>query len=227
MHNFKLVNADTDSISFCKEDMTKFTKDERVNLLKEINSMLPERIKFADDGYYETVVVLKSKNYVLKKKGEKPKYKGSAIKATLKEPRLKDFIKDVLKELGLKRNNYLEVYNLYVKEIMSLTSIDGYVTKKTITDKVKNSARTQEENIRDVIEGTEYKEADKIFVFYDADDNMCLKENFKGSYSKDRLLKKLYSTAKIFDTIINVKSTFLDYSLKRNKKALEELLGKL
>ncbi len=226
-HDFILGPCDTDSISFCKSDMSKFSEEEKKTLLLEINNMMPELVKFADDGYYECCIALKTKNYVLKKYGKKPIFKGSSFKNQNKEIRLREFMKDLIKEIGLGRNEYNKVYNSYVKEIMTLTSIDGYITKKTITDKVKNSERTQEENIRTVIEGTEYKEADKIWIFYDADDNMCLKENFKGSYSKDRLLKKLYSTAKIFDTIIDVKSTFLDYSLKRNKKALEELLGRL
>lgn len=224
---FELVNADTDSISITLSGR-HLEKSARQDMLNNINTLFPEKIKFEDDGYFEIVIVLKSKNYVLKKKGEKPKYKGSAILASLKEPRLKQFIKDIIKEIGIERNNYIEVYSGYVREIMNITDINEWCTRKTITDKVLTGERSNETKVNDIIKGTDYKEADKIYTFFLPDKTLCLRENFKGEYCKDTLLKKLYATAKIFDTVIDVKSTFLDYSLKRNKKALEEVLnGKL
>jgi DNA polymerase elongation subunit (family B) len=139
---FTLVNADTDSISITNGE--ELSDEECTNLLIDLNSLYPDRIKWEDDGYYEKVIVLKAKNYVLKRRGEKPKYKGSAIKATLKEPRLKDFIKDIIKEIGLDRNNFIQVYNKYVKEIHTINDIKPWCTKKTITDKVTNGTRPNE-----------------------------------------------------------------------------------
>ena len=223
-HNFILGPVDTDSISFCKPDQSDFTKEERKLLLEEINARLPELINFADDGYYQSVIVFKTKNYVLKKKGEKPKYKGSALKATLKEPRLKDFIKEVIKEIGLERNNFAELYHKYVKEINSITDITPWCTKKTITSKVLNGTRTNETKVMDVIEDTDYREGDKIFVYYTKDGSLRLRESFNKDHDVNVLLKKLFKTAKIFETLLDM-DNFLDYSIKRNKKKLEEVLS--
>lgn len=223
-HDFTLVNADTDSISFCKPDQTEFTEEEQENLLQELNSLFPEKIKFESEGIFSHVIVLKAKNYVLKKAGEKPKYKGSAIKATTKEPRLQDFIKDIIKEIGLGRGDYLKVYNQYVKEIMNIKDINGWCTKKTITDKVQLNERTNEKKVRDIIQGTEYREGDKIYCYFKSDKSLGLRENFNGDYCKDTLLKKLYATVKIFDKIIDI-SIFSNYSLKKNKVKLEEFLN--
>lgn len=218
-----LVNADTDSISitFNGDDLPPVT---RAMDLDSLNQLYPERIKFEDDGYYETVIILKAKNYVLKKKGQKPKYKGSAIKATLKEPRLKDFIKEIIKEIGLGRQSYIEVYNKYVREIMSITDITNWCTKKTITDKVLNGTRANETKVLDAVGDADYREGDKIYVFFRSDKTLCLRENFNGDYSTNALLRKLYNTAEIFDEVIDI-SIFKNYSLKKNKKTLEEILN--
>lgn len=224
MYNFKLANLDTDSIMIVKQDQEDFSKEERKTLLKELNDLSPNGLVWADDGYYETVIILRAKNYILKKAGEKPKYKGSAIKATLKEARLRQFILDIIKEIGLDRHNYVETYNGYVREIMNITDISGWVVKKTITDKVLTGERANETKVKDVIAGTDYRESDKIYCFYLPNKELALRESFTGVYCKNTLLKKLYATAKIFDTVIDVKATFLDYSLKRNKAALLEVL---
>ena len=49
MHDFLLVNADTDSISVCKKDMSPFSKEEQKKLLEELNNQFPEHIKFEED----------------------------------------------------------------------------------------------------------------------------------------------------------------------------------
>jgi len=223
MKMFNVIGCDTDSILFCKQDQTEFTKEECDDLLLSLNSQFPKTISWEDDGIFETVIILKAKNYILKKKGEKPKYKGSAIKATLKEARLKDFIKEIIKEVGLGRANYIEVYNNYAKEIMNIKDISGWVTKKTITESVQISDRSNESKVRDAYVGTDYRGGDKIYVFFRSDKTLSLKENFNGDYCKDTLLKKLFATVKIFDTILDI-NQFPNYSLKKNKKLLEELV---
>lgn len=222
--NYTLANADTDSISFCKSDMSEFSPEEEKQILKDINSLFPEKIRFEDDGLFSDVLILKAKNYVLKKKGEKPTYKGSAIKATLKEKRLKDFIKDIIKSIVLDKDNYLEVYNNYAKEIMTLKSIEGWTTKKTITDKVLKSERTNESKVRDAIKDTDFQEGEKIQTYFRSDNSLGLVKDFNGDYSKDKLLDKLYKTVVIFEEVLDIK-IFPNYKLKRSKVLLEELLN--
>jgi hypothetical protein len=80
-----LVNCDTDSISWCKEDQSPFTEDERVAILDELNSLTDDLIIWEDDGNYDCVIVVKSKNYVLYSDG-KIKYKGSSLRDSKTEP---------------------------------------------------------------------------------------------------------------------------------------------
>lgn len=220
--NFILVNADTDSISITANCF--MSEEFRKQQLALLNTNFPDKIKWEDDGYYETVIVLKAKNYVLKEKGKKPKIKGSALKATLKEPRLKDFINEIIIELGIGRNDFQTVYNKYVKEINEITDISKWVTKKTITDKILTNERANEAKVRDALEGKEFSEGDKVFTFFDEDNSIKLLEDFKGTYSKDKLYEKLFATIQIFENVI-LCDQFLNYRLKRNKKALGELLN--
>lgn len=221
-HKFKLVNCDTDSIMVAKPDEDPFTPEEQISLLDELNSIMPDGIKWEEEGLFERVIVLKAKNYILYD-GKKIKYKGSAIKATVKEKALQEFIKELLNEMLTKSFNFLDVYDKYVKEIMGLTDITRWCSKKTISIKVMEAKLTQQKQIKNAIEGSEYSVGDKAFFFYKENGNLSLAERFDGDYNKDKLLKKLHSTVDTFCDVID-NSIFLNYSLKKNKKLLEELL---
>lgn len=223
MRDFKVVGCDTDSILFCKSDQSEFSEEEQHNILNEINNLFPKRISWEDDGYYETVIILRAKNYILKKKGEKPVYKGSALRSPNKEKRLNQFIKDIIKELGTGRNAFEDVYNTYVKEIDNIQDMSQWVSKKTITDKVLTNERANEANIRNALEGEEFSEGDKIYTYFNEENEVTLLKNFNGKYSKDRLYAKLHATSKVFENILDV-SIFPNYRLKREKRKLEEIL---
>jgi hypothetical protein len=227
MYNFQLVNLDTDSISVCKPDGAEFTEQEQERLLEELNLLMPEKIKWEDDGFYSSVVVIKAKNYVLKEHSGKIKIKGSALKATMKENALKEFIKCVIEYLlDDKKDCLIDLYNSYVKEIYNLEDITRWSFKKTITEKVINPERTNEQKVLDAIEGEEFQEGDKIFVYFDRNGNLKLQEKWSNDHDPEKLLTKLYSTIKIFDTVIDV-SQFPKYHLKNHniKCQLSDLLG--
>src|ERR1700693_3978446 len=91
-HNFRIVGGDTDSIMFCKPDMSPFSKSEQNILLEQINSLLPEHINYADDGIFSRVIYVKAKNYVMVDEKGKRKVKGSAFKSSTLEPILKQML---------------------------------------------------------------------------------------------------------------------------------------
>ncbi len=128
-----------------------------------------------------------------------------------------------------KKQKLINLYNQYVKEILNInhSNIGNYCTRKTLTQTVFQSKRTNETKVVDCIQGTEYVEGDRILTFYREDESLCLLERFDGkNYSIDKLLGKLYDTACIFETILDVDNLFLNYKLKRNKiklMVLEEL----
>lgn len=78
MNNNVIVNCDTDSIMISKHDGANWSKEEQEKFLQELNAQFPEKIRFEHDGYYDSVVVIKSKNYALLPEGSnKIKTKGS------------------------------------------------------------------------------------------------------------------------------------------------------
>lgn len=221
MHNFNLINCDTDSIMVNKPNGEQFTQEELINLLNELNSLYPETIVFEDDGYFQSVVVLKAKNYITYD-GKKIKIKGSGLRDTKREAALREMISKIIDSLLFEETNLLEIYNQYVKEAMNVTDIKRWAAKKTITASVLDPQRTNEQKVLDALKDTEYSEGDKRWFFFTEDDSLCLVERFTGSYNKLRLVEKVYKTISIFSSVIDM-SQFPKYHLKKNKSLLESL----
>lgn len=165
-HDFTLVNLDTDSVSFSKPDGSPFTEEEQTSLLVELNSQFPEQIKWEHDGIYESFIVLKIKNYIMKQNGKVSK-KGSSLKSSKIEPRLKDFMSEIIDcLLAGNTDNIINVYNKYVREVHNLKDISPWSSKKTITESVLNPARTNEQKILDALKGRPVSQGDKIYVYF-------------------------------------------------------------
>lgn len=149
-HNFIIGPTDTDSISFCKSDMSSFTEEERKQLIKEINDISPEFMDWADDGYYVSCVALKAKNYVLFD-GQKKTTKGSAFKTQTKEPAMKEMMQELI-DVMLQDNDsirLLSIYKKYVKEAMNVTDIHRWCSKKNVSRKVLDCEGYTEQDIAD------------------------------------------------------------------------------
>jgi DNA polymerase I len=222
----QIPNGDTDSICVCKGSM--FTSGEvRAAFVRGLNSKFPERIKWEDDGFYERVLILRIKNYVLDQNGKRT-IKGSALKATLKEPALKAFIEETINELIHKRPEAVSVvYHQYVKEILTLNDISRWASKKTITEAVLEAGRTNEQKVLNALEGTEYAQGDKRYFYFTPTGSLSLVENWdKANPNHDigTLLDKLYKTIKIFSPVYDI-SACPNYSLKRNKIRLLSILS--
>ena len=223
MYDFQLVNVDTDSISICKKDGSPFSEEEESRLLKELNAMFPDTMVWDDDGSFPIVIVLRAKNYVLFY-GENIKYKGSAIKATQTEPALKEFIKAVIDSMLNDRNDYQAIYHRYIKEAANIKDIKRWAARKTVSERTLNSERKNETRIKDAIEGTEIVEGDRIYLYNKDEETLDLVQNFNGQYCVAKYLKKVYDTSWTFDSVLDCESLFQNYALKKNKRALEELL---
>lgn len=187
-YNFIVGPCDTDSISFCKSDMTSFTREELDNLLIEINNISPEFMVWSDDGYYESCIALRAKNYVLWDPTKVPKkrksIKGSAFKSASKEPALKqlmDEVVDTLIRYGLNYEELTKIYNKYILEAMNVTDISRWCQKKNITKAIlkckgyeqytkeelkEKEIRANETSIWDAVKNEEgIQEGDRIYVY--------------------------------------------------------------
>jgi DNA polymerase, archaea type len=221
--NLIVFGADTDSIIFCKQDQAFISNEERELLLNELNDTYPKYIKFSNDGYFSRVIYFKAKNYVLLSEDGKIKYKGSALRSPKLERALNEFIHRIVDAILTDQINFTDIYNEYVREIINITDINRWTNRGTISKKTLESDRTNESKIRDALEGSEYVEGDRIWVFFRSDDSLSLAENFNGDYNKQKLYEKLYKTSLRFSTVLSVSDLFINYKLKRNKKLLESV----
>jgi len=210
---FRLVNADTDSISY---ETTNGTIDQH---LKELNIMCPKRIRWENDGEYDSVLVVKAKNYALKV-GDKVKIKGSALKATMKEIVLRDFLDDSINQLLLGNTEAVRrSYMAQVERIGDIKDIAPWCSKKTVTSSVLHPKRTNESRVLDALAGENIQEGDKVRMFFKTATELCLDKNFDGLYDKDKLYEKLYKTVKVLAPVLDMEG-FPNFKLKRNKKEL-------
>jgi hypothetical protein len=70
------------------------------------------------------------------------------------------------------------------------------------------------------IENTEYKEADKIWVYFAEDNSLKLMEHFNNDYNREKLYEKLYKATDIFSEVLDPK-IFVNYKLKKNQNLLD------
>lgn len=226
-HNFKICGWDTDSILINKPDHESFSKEERLTLLNELNSLFPEKIKFADDGYFKCAVILKAKNYILLKENGEISKKGSGLKSSKLEKSLSVLIDEIILSLLYNNGNDLvSIYHKYIKLVNNLTDIKGWTAKHTFTQKVKNPSRTNEQKQLDALNGKSLQLGDKMYLYFRKDDTLGLEEHWCGDHNPSRLMNRIYSTFKIFKNVINM-NDFSKYHLKNKKiKAkLQEVLN--
>jgi DNA polymerase elongation subunit (family B) len=230
-HSYTIAPSDTDSISFCKSDGSPFSKEEIKTLLNEINEQSPDKVLWEDDGVYKTIIALKAKNYVLynpeaKKEKDRLKIKGSALKGSTRPEAVKELIKRFIETMAYTENrdemldNLQRMYETYVYEAMNVKEIKRWSARKTLSSTMQKSERANETKVIDAIKGTDYREGDRFFVFKMPDESLRLAEHFDGTYDKSHLLKNLFNTVEIFDTVLPVKEMFPNYSLKKNFKIL-------
>lgn len=221
-HNFIIVNADTDSVSLAFDDMSEISKGTRLEILQEINKLFPEKIKWEDDGYYPSILILKAKNYVLKDESGKVKIKGSALKSSKTEKVLKAFMGNIIDAfLNDRENTINDIYKSYIKEVYNLKSIEGWCSKKTITDKVLHPERTNEQKVLDAIDPEEVQMGDRLYFYFAEDSSLKQEKDWKNDHHRGKMLAKLWNTLKIFKNVLDMKE-FKKYHLK-NKKIQEEL----
>jgi DNA polymerase I len=166
-HNYIIGPTDTDSISFCKNDMSPFGGEEQEKLLDELNSLMDNGISFEHDGYFSRILAVAAKNYCLVEEGsDKIKMKGSSIKDSKKEPALRIFMDEVIASLLFEQGDINEIYHRFIQEAGSITDINRWAIKKSISKKLLEGTRKNETKVLDALEDiSAYREGDKVFIY--------------------------------------------------------------
>jgi len=248
-HDYVMVNADTDSISFRKKDGSFIEEQVRIDLINEINDILPDIIEYEDDGFFSRVIVVKAKNYVLKDYATgKVKLKGSSLRDQKKEPALLEMLQSVIKDSLIdEKIDYVDVYHKYISEVLNISNINRWAVKKSVTEKLQESERANETKVMDALDGEDFQTGDKIYVFNKVEGEvqkyikgvpavykktglpmmipnkvLRLVEQFDGSYDVDHYIKRVYNTIKILENVIDM-DRIINYSLSKYKPLLEKL----
>lgn len=243
---FVISNCDTDSISFTTG--SELNDQDRLDLLKELNSLYPSMIHFEDDGYYKCLLVLKAKNYVMYD-GNKMKLKGSSIKDQKKEKALSEMLQLMLKTIiDDKLSTLPEIYTRYIKEAMTPTDIKRWAQKKTVTKAVTNcedsdESRKNERDVWEAIKDKSLQEGDKVYVYPavlsqeveikhykngKTKEKVILTtglktiEDWSGDHCVDKLVKRVVDTTDILSGVIDT-DIFMDYTKSKNKNLLGDL----
>jgi DNA polymerase elongation subunit (family B) len=247
-HDFLLTVVDTDSVAIVKPDMSPFTEEEQQALINEINSHFPEKIRYAHDGYFERLIVLKAKNYIMYD-GKKIKLKGSGIRDQKKEPALREMLDKMIEDLIHNNGQTLrQIYLNTIREALNPQDIKRWAQKKTVTKSITSckdnaEARRNESVVWDAIKDKQKQEGDKVYIYpailgsttesttykngrvkekiiYQV--GLKVVEDYNNDHNVDKLVSRVWDTLQILANVIDM-SLFVNYSLTRNKPLLGEL----
>jgi DNA polymerase elongation subunit (family B) len=229
IHDFKLVNLDTDSLSFAKSDESEFTPVEMEQIEKELNDIM--YCNWEDDGEFSRVIVSKAKNYVLLPKGsEKYKKKGSSLTDSKKEPALTEMLDQLIDSLVFNKGLEKDIYNRYIEEAKNIKDIKRWAVKKSITKKLLEGTRKNETKVTDALNLENVREGDKVWLFNKVEGevqdvkkgepvvykktglpkmipNKVLKliEEFDGNYDVEHYIGRVDATLDILDAVLDIK----------------------
>jgi len=220
-HDWKLVNIDTDALSFTKQDGAEFTAKEKEYIFGYLNQIM--YCEWEPDGEYENFLVVKAKNY-LTFNGKRKSVTGSGFRDAKKEAKMKDMMNEIGDACLFNRVEDIDaIYKKYIVESQDVADIKLWSQKRTLSKKTYDSERKQEVDLVNAVEDTDYKVGDKIWVYKNTDSGLSLVENWNSDESKAHLLKRCRSTLEIFKTVLD-KKNYVNYSLKGQVKKLAELL---
>jgi hypothetical protein len=157
----------------------------------------------------------------------KLKTKGSALKDAKKEIALKTMQSEMIWSIikNEPQDNLVNIYHRYVKIIrdgIKKENIKDWCSKKTLTEKIWSSERTNESKVKDAIQGTEYKESDKIWTYFKTDGSLGLMENYNYDYDHSKMYEKVFKSINIFENVLP-EDLFINYKLKKNVDKISQL----
>lgn len=224
---FEVVNGDTDSISFTVPQLdSEYLK----GLLKEVNGLMLDGIRFEDDGFFPKFVILKAKNYIMLTPEGKIKIKGSALKSSKIEPGIKNFHNRCIRALlSLSEEPLVDAYKNVCRALATLSSVAEWSSKKTISEKTVKSTRKNESKILDALKGTHFQLGDKFSFYTTNAGTLKLEEHYdpeQPDHDLKKLLGKIYRAAAVFDNVSLSLKTRTNYGLSTKAKEYNKMVRK-
>jgi DNA polymerase elongation subunit (family B) len=250
-HNYRISNVDTDSVSICNYKENEITKEQQDQLIDEINGLLPDMIEYEDDGYFDNVLIIKAKNYVLYD-GKKMKYKGSSLIDSKKSIVLRELLNLLIDDIMFNGSTLLvDIYHEHIRAVRDCEDVFKWCTKKSISAKVLNPERANESKVLDAVKHLNPREGDKYHLFNIIDgekpemkkgEPVILKKTGQVKMVPNRILKvyeegmsmddfvfdkqhyyeRVYKTVAILENVVDM-DQFVKYHLKSNIGKVEEL----
>ena len=231
---FQVVNGDTDSISFT---VPQLDGDYLKGLLKEVNALMLEGIRFEDDGFFPKFVILKAKNYIMLTPEGKIKIKGSALKSSKIEPGIKSFHNRCIRALlSLSDEPLVDAYKNICRDLASLNSVAEWSSKKTISEKTVTGSKKMKKDgtypvnkMLNALKGTHFQLGDK-FNFYTTNvGTLKLEEHYdpvNPDHDLKKLLAKIYKAAAVFDNVSPELKARTNYGLSTKAKEFNKMVRK-
>jgi DNA polymerase elongation subunit (family B) len=148
----QVIEIDTDGVYFVSPQSVNGEEAERL-FIQKIGDKLPAGIRLAFDGRFQSMVSLKTKNYVLRNYTGELNYKGSSLRSRADEPYGREFLERAIVLLFDRKER--EIGKLYQKMIDALyrkeIPVEQLCRRERITEKTFQSSNKQ--RLRDVAAG--------------------------------------------------------------------------
>lgn len=248
-NNFKLALCDTDSMALYKPDCSEWTDDEKEVFLKTLNGLMEDKINWDDDGIFNRILVIKTKNYVLDEAGKDIVYKGSGFADTKKEPALKEMLymiaNALLEEQGM--GEIKAIYDDFIREANRIEDHKRWLKKVTVTKKLFDSPRKNETKIVDALKGETVSEGNKVWIYADIDGEIPkmskgeiekykdgsvktvlnkiwrLEKHWNGVYDREHYFKRVYNTVEILAEVLDPDEKEKRYDNKGKRKLTQSI----
>ncbi len=195
-----VIEIDTDGVYFVPPTDVTGEEAER-RFVSEIGKGLPEGIRLAFDGRYQTMVSVKTKNYVLLDYEGERTFKGASLRSRADEPYGREFLAQAVDCLMAGETERLR--QLYLSTVKALQEhripVEKLARRERITEKVFSS--TARERLAPLAQGMSV--GDYITVYERADGTLGRLEDYQpGDESVSYYLDKLYKFAARLQDVI-------------------------
>jgi len=189
----RVIEIDTDGVYFVPPDSVQGEEAERA-YVTEIGSTLPVGIRLAFDGRYQSMVSLKTKNYVLYGYDGSKTFKGASLRSRADEAYGREFLARAIDLLLKHRED--EVGRLYATTIEEIAGHSLPIEKLARRERVTEKTHTSTAKKRSAAVAGDTPIGDYITVYERRDGTLGLLEQYTpGDENTAYYMDKLYKFA--------------------------------